>query len=344
MPKHYFPTLHAVALEAGVSTATASFVLNEKGISQRISGKTQQRVKKVAEALNYQPNPLARNLRRKQSTTIGVLWGFSGPHLSNSLVQCFTVSAMTLGYNALVYDTVGTLALIKTQLRQLLSWRIQGVIMLYSGSLARHGDAEIIELLQKIPHVLLTVDERLDLPFPQIVQSRRKAMADAAQHLVAGGRRRFAYIGTAAATQDKISALNDALAKHRGIPALHVLDHPNSNNLDRALIESLINEAVAKGVDAIFTTTDEMAALAIGELRARGLRIPRDVAIVGFNDSPFAALFDPPIASVRRFDADVCTYATQHLIETIKNPALKKQQPKTFEMEFIPRPSAARRP
>lgn len=343
MPRHYFPTLHAVAREAKVSTAAASFTLNGKGNSHRISKETQERVLKAAEELNYQPNPLARNLRRKQSTTIGVLWGFSGPHLSNSLVQCFTSSAMALGYNTLVYDTTGTLVLIKKQLRQLLNWRIQGVIMLYTNTTARHKDAEIIKLLHKIPHVLLVVDEPLDLPFQQIVQSRRKAIADAVKGLVSNGRKKFAYIGTADSTQDKIIAIHKALDQYPNLPALHILNHPRSDNLDRTLIDPLINEAVSSGIDAIFTTTDEMAALTIGELRRRKINVPRDIAIVGFNDSPFASLFDPPIASIRRFDADVCTYATQCLIETIKEPTLKISKPKKFEMQFIPRLSATGR-
>lgn len=340
MSKHHFPTLKSVALKAGVSTATASFVLNGKSVGQRISTETQQRVRRAADELQYQPNPLARNLRRQKSNTLGVLWGFSGPHLSNSLVQCFTTTAMELGYSALVYDTVGTFTIIKTQLQQLLNWRVQGVIMLCQGTVVEQPDPEILEMLKRFPHTLLVVEELLDWPFPQIVQSRRKAMADAVRYLVEGGCRHLAYLGTISSTRTKVSAIQSALTKFPTTSDLLILDHPQSTSLDPALINPLLDEAVAKGVDGLFTTTDEMAALAIVGLRAREKRVPEDVAVVGFNDSLFAPLFAPPIASVRRLDAEVCTFATQHLIEICKNPDLKKQPAKKFEMEFIPRVSA----
>jgi len=334
-------TLKTVADQAGVSVPTASFVLNGHGDRQRIATGTQERVRNVARELSYQANPFASNLRRKRSFTIGVLWSFSGPHQSNFLIQHFSESARKLGYSAIINDTLSTLPLIKAQLSNMARWRVDGLVFALNESLASAGDGELHKLLHNQKNLLLVVDEVLSpLPFPQIVQSRAPALKTATNHVLASGRKRLAFVGKASSQKGKIGAIRHAIHAYGSDADFTILNIDSPEDISREALQSVIERLQREPADAIFTSTDEIAAALIKMLREQDKRVPEDVAVIGFNDNPIATLFDPPIASVRRFDERLATYAIEHVIGMADGTLPEDGTPRRFDMEFIWRESA----
>ncbi|HWL54894.1 MAG TPA: LacI family DNA-binding transcriptional regulator [Chthoniobacteraceae bacterium] len=336
------PTLRHVAKQARVSLSTASSVMNGHAERLRISAKTQERVLTTAEQLGYQPNPLAAGLRLKRSQSIGVLWSFAGPHGSSQLVRNFSGQAMQHGYSTLVYDTLNDPELIVSQLRAAAKNRVDGVVF----AIGRASIKPFLPLLEKLPHVVLvTARPYDDLPFLQIIHCMTRALHDAVHHLVAAGRDRFAFIGSLPGNTSKTEAISAAL-KAAGLSRPLSLFHcseafPFSQKEEDW---SFRTHPEFTSANAIFAATDEIAAAVTSALHEAGRKVPEEVAVVGFNNSPFASLFTPPLASIQRFDDLLAHRAMERIIAAIEERHDAFPHTETINMEFIWRSSAGAPP
>jgi len=323
---------------AGVSTTTASSVLNGHGAKLRISQKTRDRVVETATNLGYQANPFACRLRSKKSHSIGLLWSFSGPHASNQLVRYFSGQAMRSGYSTLIYDSLSDLPLMIAQLRELAKNRVDGLIIACKGESAA---GPLFPLLRKLPNVLVVTQEPHDLPFLQIAHSMRGAMKEAVSHLLAGGRKRFAFVGNLECNAPKIKNIRESLAAAGVKRPLALLDFPDPLSLSPEDWKRFVLEhREVRSADAILAATDEVAAAVISVLLQAGARVPEDVAVIGFNNNPIAALFNPPIASIKRYDRPIAARAIERIITAIEGTETPSPLAEIVEMTFVWRESA----
>lgn len=328
--------LQAVAQKAGVSTPTASLVLNGHHAKARIAEATRERVIQAAAALGYQANPFASGLRSKRSHSIGVLWSFSGPHHSSQLLREFSGRALESGYTTLVYDSLNDPSVIARQLNELSKRRVEGVVMN-----SFHGnEPQLAQLVRGIPHVVYVAKEPIkDHPeWGQVVHTPAVAIRDAVVHLVSRGRKRFGFAGVLQGNEQKLGIIDSTLKAHgieAGISATANL--PTPERLSHEERKQHLKESPLLDMDAVFCATDEVAASLITAFRLNGRTLPDDVAIIGFNNSPIAGLFDLPIASVERFDNLVAAAAIETIIQRIEGTMIP---PTTLEMTFIPRASA----
>ncbi len=326
--------LKAVAKLAGVSMTTASSVLNGHGPRLRIAPASIERVQLAAKELGYHANPFASGLRMKRSYCIGVLWSFGGPY-ATQLFRCFSTQAMQHGYNALVYDSMSDANLIASQLKQLKRWRVDGlIIQLYRPSPLNYYD-EIISELRTLPNVFVATNTKWDMPFPGIIQSMENALLQAVRHLLRCGRKNFAVLGHLTGSKEKIDGIRRALNSESSDASLAILDAPEPT---REGVEAILSHPEHQSIDAILAGTDEVAAAAILALRKKGKRIPEDVAVIGFNDSPFAPLYDLPIASIRRHDDVLGAQIMEKMIASIEKGELLSVE--TMDMDFVWRESA----
>jgi DNA-binding LacI/PurR family transcriptional regulator len=296
------PTSFDIAYHAGVSQATVSRALRG---SPLVSEETRKKIQKIAKELNYKVDKNASNLRRQHSVTLALLL-FEDPTSDDSLINPFFLTmlgSITRACARQGYDLLISFQQLSDDWHADYqdSHKADGLILL------GYGDYEIAapkleRLVQQGTHFVrwgAVVDGQPGISIGcDNVQGGRML----AEHLLAQGRRRIAFVGSAdmhcPEFRDRYQGLTEALAA-AGIahdPALQV-DASESTEMtgQRALAE-----LIARGVafDAVFAASDLLAIGVMQALIARGKRIPTDIAVAGFDDIPTANFVNPPLTTV----------------------------------------------
>ena len=290
------PTSMDVARLAGVSRTTVSFVLNARD-DMSISPATRERVLEAATALGYHGNAPASQLARGASLTIGlVLRQDPGQVASDALlpqtVQGVGDAARGAGYQVLVESLPPAPGGYR---RLLQSRRVDGLIV--SGPLA--DDAELRRVFDDGFPIVLQGHVPM-LSCPSVDVDNVAGAKAAVRHLIEGGHTSIAMITNAPLTytsaSERLAGYQLALTE-AGIefdPRL-VAEGAFVAQSGFAAMAMLLE---ARPFTAVFVASDVLALGAMGAIRAGGLRIPTDISMVGFDDIPLAAYFDPPLTTV----------------------------------------------
>lgn len=285
-----------MAARAGVSRTTVSLVLNERGSS--IPDATRRRVLDAARDLDYHPHHSARGLAGGRSHTLALVLRQTAEQVAGDALLAETLrglagAARSAHYRVLVEPLTPGEATYGDLVR---SHRADGAVV--SGPL--FDDPELSDLVADgFPIVIQGSLPGSTAPSIDIdnVASARAAV----EHLIGLGHRRIACITNAPMTY---TAAADRLAGYRaaleaaGIaadPALVEEGGYDASSGHRAMVALL-----ARGrPDAVFVASDVVALGAIGAIREAGLSVPEDISVVGFDDIPLAAYFDPPLTTIR---------------------------------------------
>lgn len=322
MPPTKRPTSFDVAKKAGVSRTTVSFVLNNvPGIS--ISEGTRKKVLDAAQLINYHPNVAGRKLVSGKSNTIGLI-------LCQSPEQVFAdaflpqvifgveQAAMEQSFHVMLKqvepdDTNGYIRLIKEN-------HVDGIIL--SGP--RQDDMEIIRLHKDgVPVMLMGQLPDTSIPFVDI--DAAFGAETAVRHLIDLGHKHIAIITNAPLTytsaQQRKNGYIQALQK-AGLKIDNSLikegNYTPASGFEQ--MNSLLNQS--KRPTAVFVASDVVAMGVILSIKRAGLEIPQDIALVGFDDIPLAAYFDPPLTTVRVPAFGLGWAVSERLIRLIQNEGL----------------------
>jgi len=293
-------TSQDVADLAGVSRTTVSFVLNNVP-GMKISEETRQRVLEAARRLDYYPASAARTLASGKTHRIGLVLCEQRDHLmANAFLPAFLRGVSDLahqeGYRVVFQsaeDRTGETAYVGLLREQ----HVDGLIV--SGP--RSNDAQLSRLHEEgYPLVLHGHLPDCAIPFVDVdnVGGAHKAVS----HLVGLGHRRIGLITNAplsyTAAQDRLTGYRQAL-QEAALPLDDELIRYGefSPQSGRRAMESLL--ALSSPPSAVFGASDVVALGAMAAARERGMRIPQDVALVGFDDIFFAAYVSPPLTTVR---------------------------------------------
>ena len=324
-------TIKHVARAAGVSPMTVSRVLNNR---PDVSPQTRKRVQEVIDQLGYSPSAIARNLSQGRSSTIGVVsagLGFFGP--SRTLVG-IERQANELGYSLMVrllHDPLINRG--EQALSELIANQVAGIIW----AVTEMGDQH--EWLRQqadniaTPIVFLGMEQRPNLSLVTVDQRAGGRLA--ARHLLAHGYEKLGIITGPhqwwEARQRELG-WNDVLAE-AGIPILHDLKDQGdwSAASGYAAMSRLLRRA--PDLEAVFVCNDSMATGALRAAAEIGRSVPRDLAIVGFDDIPESAYFSPPLTTVRQDLLEVGCRAVNLLNHQLEN--LRNDEPLTAQASFI---------
>lgn len=334
------PTSADVATEAGVSRTTVSFVLNGRS-DVKIPAETRVRVLEAAERLGYHPHGPARQLAGGRSHTIALVL-----HQTAEQVAADAVLAETLRGLAGAARSGGFRVMVEPL-------PVDDPHAAYAGLLrAQHADGLIISGPRTDdPQLRALVDDG----FPIVLQG---ALADldvasvdvdnvagargAVEHLLALGHRRIACITNAplvyTAAQERLAGYRAAL-ESAALPiddaliATGCFDAPSGHAAMRDLLARTT-------FDAVFVASDVVALGAIGALREAGRRVPDDCSVVGFDDIPLAAYFDPPLTTIRLPASELGQAAGRALLERIADPSAAARRT-LLPTELIVRASTA---
>lgn len=330
-------TIKDIAKDVGVSVSTVSLVLNGKAAQSRISADLEARILEAAKKLNYQPNILARNLRRGKTNTIG----FVISNISNAffikLARQVEQKAIENGYRILFAGSNENDERCKKIIDTFISMKLDGLIIA-----ATPGIENTIKRLlsQEIPFVLV------DRYFPEIdtsyvVLDNWQSSYNAVSFLIEKGNRRIATFGYQTKffhMKERLKGYKAAL-KDKGIPFDPELvpEIPFSSEVDSGIIQEHIRHLVKEcKIDGIYFQTNRTALPGIQALYE--LNAQRDVRVVCFDDNNFFKLLDPPISSMLQPIEELGSESVRLVLDEINNKRAGTMKRKSvFSAKFIER-------
>jgi len=308
------PTMKDVAEHAGVSLSTVSYVVNDSG---PVAEARRARVVDAIRILDYTPNESARNLKRRSASTIGLVV----PDLAN---QFFALVAEGVERAASERDVLVVLCAPEatdkpdSQHAALLrSQRLDGVI--YLSGVGTPAEA-ILALSRSGPVVL--VDEQIPgFDLPAVVSDGRRGAREVTRHVLEFGHKRIAVIGGPTelwTAEQRLAGYREAIAA-AGLDTddMPVFIGDYRQESGHMLAEKALDVAEAERPTALLCANDLMAIGALEYCKSKGIRVPDDVSIVGFDDVPIAALVTPRLTTVRQPARDMGYRAAQLLFDLL---------------------------
>ena len=308
------PTLTTVARLANVSVASASRVIN--GI--KTNPETLARVTAAAEAVGYVPNAAARSLRSRRTGQIA----FAMPDVANPVYTAMVGSiqqvARANGSRLILHSTAGDVGDELGFLSDLKQRYVDGLILVSLEFTEAHADAVADATVPVAVIGNPTKGARVDTVYP----NSRRGAAEAVRHLYANGRRRVALVNgperTAPGSARKLGYLDAlrACGLDRDDDLVEIADdfmiEPGREAVERLLARTR--------PDAIFCANDLLALGALSALRAAGLDVPRDVAVVGMDNTNLSLVTWPPLTTVDLGAGERARIAAELLLARIAQP------------------------
>ncbi|GAA2213733.1 LacI family DNA-binding transcriptional regulator [Nonomuraea monospora] len=323
------PTIYDVAREAGVSAATVSRVLNGR---RTVDPEMVARVLTAVRELGYRPNAVARNLRRSRTT----LWAVIVPDIGNpfftSTVRGIEDVAQQAGYSVVLCNSDESPAKEETYVAAALSEQMAGVIIASSGSV------KAARCLLDSPVPVVAIDRELPRgAVDTVVVDNEEGARAATRHLLDAGYSRVACVTGPEGVSTADLRLRGYAAALGGAPVVVRTDFREQGGYDA--MAALLSSPARP--DAVFVASNLMAVGALRCLADRGVEVPGEVGLVGFDEIPWADLVRPSLTTVAQPTYELGRMAARLLADRITAPAAR---PATVVLptELRPRRSSAR--
>lgn len=295
MHKKSEPTIHDIARELNISASTVSRALQD---NPRISLKTREKIKGLADTMGYRPNTLASNLRNKKSNTIGIVVPLINRYFFSSVISGVEDVAFKSGYTVVISQSNDLANKEIAIVQSMFANRVDGLII----SIAMQSTSfEHLKMFRKKNIPLVFFDRVVpEIDTNKIVIDDFMGGFRVTQHLIDQGYQR---IGHMAGPQNLMTYLDrkngyiDALTKN-GMPYDETLVVTNSLTAEDGVAATRQLMNLLNPPDAIFCGNDTTALSSIIYLRDKGIRIPEDFGIVGFSNEPFSKVVSPSITTI----------------------------------------------
>lgn len=323
-------TIKDVASLAGVAISTASYALNN---NPRISDETRDKVLAAARQLNYQPNGIARDLKSNKTNTIGlILSDLSGPFYSELIkgIQSVTIAN---GYDLIAVSSIGGEN--STAVKFLKEKRTDGIIVL-----AHNISNKLISSAAREDMPVVLLDRPLKSEYVLNIQVDNEGGAyKAVKHLISLGYDEIIYLGGPNNSYDNLKRFEGykRALKDNGISFsgrwLYQGGFTKEGGYNAAKLMLLQNDLP----DAVFAGNDEMAIGAIEAFKQAGVKIGKDIAIVGFDDIQLAEYVTPSLTTVKQPMREMGSLAAQQIFQALNGNFLTEHI--LLETELIIRES-----
>lgn len=325
-------SIQKIAQLAGVSVATVSRVLNN---SETVKAKNRERVLQAIKESNYQPNLLARQLRTARSSMILVMVSNIANPFCAEVVKGIEEAAEKNGYRILLCNSGADIERSKSGLRLLTGKMVDGIITM--------------DAFSKLPELTAVIG---DAPWVQCAEYADAGTiscvgindVDAAEHavgyLAALGRQRIALINHDLSykyARLREQGYNNVL-QSQGL-AFQAVEYASdlSAAAGKAAMKNLL--AMSPRPDAVFAVSDSLAAGAIRAIDQAGLKVPEEIAVVGFDGTELAEMLSPQLTTVQQPSREIGARAVELLLNKIDNPQAVAERV-MLDWRFISRASA----
>ncbi|TDF35532.1 LacI family transcriptional regulator [Alteromonadaceae bacterium M269] len=310
-----------IAYKAGVSQSTVSRALSD---SPLVNKKTRDRIKAIAAELNYKVDKNASNLRKQQSKTLALLF-FEDPTSDDSSINPFFVSmlgSITKATAAQGYDLLVSFQNLNDDWQALYedSHKADGLILLGYGSYTDY-ELKLSQLESQGTRFLRWGAPDVNHPGISIGSDNVLGGYQITQHLLEQGHKTFAFVGDVTPSAPELKARFEG---YKQALTEHGLDPDQMLQFDAISTEQDGYKATSHILDrqtpnAIVCASDLMAIGAISAIRARGLKVPQDVAVVGYDNIPVSAFSTPPLTTVQQNTLLAGKLLVENLLKLINN-------------------------
>ena len=327
-------TVVDVARHAGVSLATVSRVLNG---TARVSADMRERVHSAVRKLEFRPNPMAQGLRRGQTNSVALLVGDIAQRHFAELTMRVQAALEEAGLDLLLFNLGHSESRLTDFLARAVSMRLRGVIIALSDHVPRSAAALLAGLQHNGINVVSIGQNLTRHRIPSIVHEERTAARKSIEYLLAKGHTRIAYVG-------RIKGSAIGTERFRGYQG--ALDE--AGVFDEALVFDMAyrysagHDALLRALDrglrftAVQAGSDEIATGAMAALHDRGLRVPADVAIVGFGDVEMGSYLRPALTTLSTHPE----LAARHASDMFRNATAPAPRLIVLERALVSRESA----
>ena len=310
-------TLKDIAKKAGVSVTTVSGVLNNKPSKISISDETKEKVFRIAEGLNYYPNIFARSLRTKITGIIAVIVSDVRDPYFNAIIEGVEQILERKEYYFILISSRNSPARENLYLNKLRRTLVDGLLVL--SGMIRFTDKMIEELVQsKVPIVFISHKS----PHPSISSvelDNFKGGFLATEHLIKLGHSDILHLTTSrrrSDAQDRLDGYLSAMQKY-GLRKMCWIQESSDNLKSGYKFMTHLLEKDRRPT-AVFTFNDRSALGVIKATQNKGLRIPQDIAIVGFDDVPISTYSCPSLTTIRQPSTEMGRRGAELLLKVIK--------------------------
>ena len=308
-------TIKDIARKLNVSVSTVSRAMRN---APDVNIETRKAVMALSEELKYQPNKLALSLKQKQTHTIGVIV----PNLDYvlaTMVRGIDEVALEAGYTVMVCQSNESFGREIVNTRRLLDSLVDGFIISVS------SETKVFDHFRKIQEkqMPMVIFDRVtpDLKAPSVMLDNMDGGYQATEHLIEQGYKRIAILAgpkNLGISNSRLEGYLSALKKYKIKPDPNLVIHCDFNQHYAYLAtQELLN--MKKRPDAIFTISDRMAIGAMLAIKEKGLKMPQDIGLVGFNNEPVVNLVTPGISSVDQPAFELGKMAAKLFIQTVHN-------------------------
>lgn len=316
-------TLKEIAERLNISTSTVSRALHDH---PRISISTKRAVRILAQELNFQPNPLAMNLRMQRTKTIGVIVPkISYPFYASAITGIESV-AFQKGYNIVICQSNESYEREVANIKSLLLSRVDGIVVSLAGETEQYSHFQKV-LDRGVPLVFFN---RIcpDLSVSQAVIDNFLAATQAVSSLIQHGCRRIGLLAGPAKIEisnERLRGYQKALAQHQVPFDLNLVAHCDySEASGYAQATHLLQ--LPSPPDGIFAVSDRLAIAAMRALKDHNKRIPEDIAVVGFNNDPVAMVVTPQLSTIDQNAEQMGETAAKLLFDQLRSPDAKTRK------------------
>ncbi len=320
MPSGDYMTIYDISQKAGVSIATVSRVLNG---SDKVSSKTRKKVLDVMEKYAYTPNAFARGLGLSTSHTVGILCADSSDLYLAKAVYYLEQMLRDRGYDSILCCCGYELENKVKYVNLLLSKKVDSIILVGSNFVEANDEdnSYIREIANVHPVMILNADYVAPNVYSCLCDDYH-AMYSATEELIRSGRKHIAYIydSTSYSGSKKLAGYLDAMGTHSLEAAAEFIERryeASDEILDTAERLSRLYRSTVKDIDAIITSDDQLALGAVKFARRNGLEIPKDLAIIGYNNSMLAVSNEPELTSIDNRLELLCRQLVNNLVEIL---------------------------
>ncbi len=307
-------TIADVAREAGVSIATVSRYLN--GHTTMVSTVTGVRIQAAVEHLGYVPNLAARSLKTGRSRLIGVLLANIAHPYWSVVLSGVEEACHRSGYSVIVSGAGDRADVEHRYLQMFLEQRVDGILFNPA-----YAEPELIAAWGSLQVPVVTLDRTLPgLPFQLVAMDNALGTRLAVAHLLGLGHRRIGFISwiprSLTTRQERLQGYEDTLTE-AGIALDPALIRFAADGWSDGVEQTLALLAEPAPPTAIISASSMLNLQVLAAIKRRGLRVPEDVSVVGYDDSPWDSLLDPPLTTITTPARHLGVVAAERLIMAI---------------------------
>lgn len=333
-------TIYDIAARLKISSATVSRALKDDPV---VSKKTRKRIFEAADEMGYRANQFARNLRNQKTHIIGVIVPRLDSHFMSSVISGIEQVANNEGYNIVISQSAEQADKEIANAKTMFNNRVDGLLV----SLAY--DTKNIDHFEpffnkNVPIIFFDRVEEHKNSTSVLIDNRRAAY-NATSHLIEEGCKRIVHITAI----PKRNVYADRLAGYKQALADHNIKFKDEYVVISSLSQEAGDEAAEKILrmklfpDGVFVSNDNCAVGCMLAIKKAGIRIPQDIAFIGFNNDPVCTVIEPNLTSVNYSGYQVGEVAARNMIQHLKGMTIDATGSIILKSELIIRESSKRK-